>query len=405
MMDVCAYWLWLVMVFGPANPRIWSLSHEYENAESFVEALENDKVKGLTGGEKERISMYEVMDAAIIIDECRSAGYGVYCYESEEYPSKLKLNSNPPAVLFTKGQLDLLNSGLIVNVAGTRSPSSYSVMVTEHLCNALAKRGCIISSGLSEGIDMYANKAAIDLGCPTIGVCGLAIEMYEDDEFIGKITENGLIISETCAALDYPRPKFTDRNRILVSLCDSMIFVEGSIDSKGLKMCDQAIAAGKFLFVVPPHDITDKRYGGQSWLIRRGCRPVFSEADVLYTLAHLDITKLKFDYIGAEYTELSDYSFFADESPVLEDDEVKGPPKKRAASQNKPPKSKTAEVDISSLDDFGKAIYELLKEKPLIADVIASRLGADIADVLSKLTMLEIDGFVVSMPGKQYGAL
>ena len=401
-MDECAYWLWLVMVFGPANPRIWLLSRNFDTVDRFVSALEDGKVRGISGGERERISQYEVMDAALIVDEYRSAGYGVFCYDSDDYPEKLRGIPNPPAVVFVKGDIDILSSGLIVNVAGTRSPIPYSVKVTQWLCTDLANRGCIIASGLSDGIDVRANDAAITAGRPTVGVCGLAIDMYEDDPFIDKITENGLIISETCAKLDYPRPRFADRNRLLVALCDAMVFVEGSTSSRGLNMCEQANAQGKFLFVVPPHDITDQRYGGQAWLIRRGCKPVLSAEDILFCLAHMNVEMLEYEGVGEAYTEPEDYSFFSSESPSQE---TKSNKKKKTASEDNTRTDTSEETapDLSELDELESSIYELLRREPLLADVIAAKLEADIADVLSKLTMLEVEGFIVSLPGKRYG--
>ena len=71
-MDECAYWLWLVMVFGPANPRIWLLSRNFDTVDRFVSALEDGKVRGISGGERAKLCFAIMMQEhgnVLILDE------------------------------------------------------------------------------------------------------------------------------------------------------------------------------------------------------------------------------------------------------------------------------------------------------------------------------------------------
>ena len=81
MNDIRIYWLWLVIVFGPANPRIWRLSKHYDNAEHFVKALLDDTIEELTGKEKNRIKKIKFSDARKLLEYCNEKGINVYCYE------------------------------------------------------------------------------------------------------------------------------------------------------------------------------------------------------------------------------------------------------------------------------------------------------------------------------------
>ena len=393
-MDVCAYWFWLVSVFVPADRRIWTLGREYASAAEFAEALINGRVKDISSVDAERIRKLDLRSAEQAVAEYESRGIKVYCYESEGYPERLRETSNPPAVIFVKGSLDFLDDSLAVCIAGAREPSEYSVTVTEMLSSKLAKSGCVIVSGLSPGTDTLAVKAACDEGSPALGVSGVAIEHYYDDDTANMVTgSGGAIISELCDKFDMRVPHFGERNRIMAALVDAVVYIEGSAQSKGLDICARAIAQGKDLLVVPPHDITDPRYSGQAALLRKGCIPVFSEQDVLFCVAHEGIQRLGYDSVG--YRSAEDYSFFRESFPAAAHKVQRKPKQERSA-----PAAKLK--DISSLEGNVKNICTLLADGPLLADVIASRLGLDISEVLAALTMLELNGYVLSLPGKRY---
>ncbi len=403
-MDVCAYWFWLVMVFGPANRRLWKLSLGFDTVERFASAVKENKIESLFPKEVERAAEISFIEAAEIVDEYRANGISVYCYESEGYPEKLRDTANPPAVIFLRGSLDFLANNTLVDFAGAREPSSYSAAITRSLSDKLSSKGCAISSGLAVGIDQIAVKAALDGGYPVLAVVGLSIDLYEDDPFASEIEKHGAILSENCERFENPRPRFSERNRLIAALSDAVIFVEGSSKSRGLDLCEQTIAAGKYLFVVPPHDITDDRYSGQAWLIRRGCKPLFSDKDVLFYLAHGNVGMIDYEGIGGIYSEPGDYSFFRDESPETDNDKPR--PRNSIRSSYQTAHEEVDDIsepkDFSQLEDTDRSICELLEKEPLLADVISAKLGMSISDVLAHLTILEFNGFVESLPGKRY---
>lgn len=407
-MDYRAYWLWLVLIFGPANSQIWKLSKDYANVYDFVKALQNDRIDPANKSLKERMDKYSLDDVREMIEQCENAGINVYSYESEGYPEKLREIANPPAVIFVKGSLDFLEKFFLINVAGTRSPSDYSKKVTHEICKGLCRNGCVIVSGMADGIDTAAAETAIECQCAALGVCGSEIDLYDEktDEFIAAVVKNGALISETCTAMGVVRPKYSQRNRLIAGLSDAVVFVEGSLNSRGLDICEHAVSHGRFLFVVPPHDITEKRYQGQSWLIRRGCKPLFSVQDVLYYIAHLSVDQLNYNNIAEDYADIADYSFFIDESPAGSANSKKAESKRSVSDNSEEETVRTPKnTDFSALDDLSRSICETIAEKPMLADSIASALDADISEILAKLTMLEVEGYIESLPGKQFGLI
>ena len=400
-MDKRVYWLWLVLVFGPANNRIWQLSAKMKSTEEFCKALREGKIPELTVPERKRAASIPFEEAERIISVSGVKGIRVLSYECEEYPERLREIANPPAVLFLRGSLDFLKDRFVVCIAGSRTPSEYSQKVTAYIARTMGENGCVIASGLSAGTDILAENIASDCGFMTLGIYGLAIDSFVQGEDADP-AECGAMISELHSEMNFPRPKFAERNRLITALCDALVFVEGSRDSRGLELCNSCISQGKLLFVVPPHDITDPRYLGQALLLRRGCRPFISDKDVLFELSHMGLDRLEYNARSAEYTDIGDYSFFTDEVSAEKKEKSSAGHRKKAAAP-KPQETPSPVQDLSELDEKEKKIIQLLKEGPMLADEISAKTGSDISETLSALTMLELDDFVVSLPGKRFG--
>lgn len=392
------------MIFGVGNSRIWELSANYDDAQDFYRALKDKEVSGLTDKEKENIDKISQDDAQKIIDNCKDKNINVYCYESEGYPKRLKAIANPPAVLFSLGSLDFMNNNCTIAVVGTRHPSDYSVSIAEILCNDMLNKGILLCSGFANGIDQIANTTSLDKGKPTVAVCGTALDHdYPPDcfEMKMKIAQKGAVISEHIPGSKTFTNAFKLRNRILVGISQGVVFIEASRDSRGLDNYIHATAQGKPVFVVPPRDITDKRYFGQRYLLRNDCVPLFNADDVIGRLAFEGFDSFAFT------KDLGDFSLPVEDSKFFNDDEIK---QRNAAVKSKNKHTDTEQaheqyipaVDYSQLDEKESAVCKVLEDGKALADTISLKSGIDISTVLSTLTMLELEGIVNSLPGNQF---
>ena len=371
-------------------------------------ALDDHMVSGLNDKELQRIGKYSLKDAEIIKKRCEELGINIYCYESEGYPDRLKRIANPPAVLYTYGNLDFLNDKCVISVVGSREPSEYSVKITKHICADLIRRNCLLASGFAGGIDQIANRVAIENNSKPIAVCGTALDCdypKGSNELKKQIAENGVVISEYFPGYKPFGNAFVNRNRILTGLSNAVLFTECSKESHGLDNVNHAISQGKQVFVVPPHDIYDSRYFGQRDLIRNECQPVFGAEDIVFSLGNERYQSLRL------VESLGEFTLPAEDSAILNNGEPKTV--KHRKSKRKVPDSKTVsetevvkptpEPDLSGLDDTQKSICKLLKSGNMLVDEIAAKLGMDISDVLAQLTELELYGTVKSYPGKMFG--
>lgn len=402
-------WLWAVMVFNPGNKRLWKMSANYDSISDFVHAAQNGEIDAMTEAEKERAAAVTFDQAEKVLNDCDDMGIKYYSYESEGYPRHLKTIADPPAMLFFKGNLDFLIDKRLIAVVGTRRPSEYSLEITDKLGSDLIDRGFLLVSGFAEGIDQRVNTVSMNKGSFPIAVCGTPIN-YDyprgSSELKELVANNGVVISEYYPGCKVLSGAFVNRNRISVGISDAVLFVEAKKDSHGLDNYNHAVYQGKPVFVVPPHDIFDKRYFGQRDLIRNECKPIFSADDIVYTFSRGG----EFDFDNIQ--SLGDYNLPADDSVFYnhkndkEENKKKKVIKKNKVKITEPQleESKPAvEIDYSSLDEIQTKICRVLENNNLIADDIAARLGLDISQVLAELTELELFGYVRSLPGKMFG--
>ncbi len=96
-------------------------------------------------------------------------------FDDQAYPPQLKEISNPPPILFVKGDVSLLLEPQIAMV-GSRNPSSSGVKTAIEFAQALAAAGLTITSGLALGIDAASHQGALNVNGSTIAVVGTGLD-------------------------------------------------------------------------------------------------------------------------------------------------------------------------------------------------------------------------------------
>ncbi|MCR1903091.1 DNA-protecting protein DprA [Lactobacillus taiwanensis] len=132
------------------------------------------------------------------------------------YPDRLREMYNPPTLLFTRGDLSLLQKEITV-VVGARQPTSYSRFVLKQLIPQLIEQDFVIASGLARGVDGIAHRETLNNHGKTIAVVGNGLNHFypqENKALQEEIVAKGLLISEYLPDTP-PRPyRFPERNRI-----------------------------------------------------------------------------------------------------------------------------------------------------------------------------------------------
>lgn len=213
--------------------------------------------------------------------------------KSEQYPKMLRHIADPPARLYCRGNLSLLNTECFA-VVGSRAITAYGKEVVRHIIPSLARHFTIVS-GMAIGIDGSAHRATLDCAGQTIAVLGSGIDdksIYPSiNHRLGQdiLKSGGLIISEYkpgTKARDY---MFPERNRIVSGLSKGVLIIEADEKSGSLITAKSAGEQNRDVFAVPG-SIFSTKSGGPHKLIGQGAKLVVSAKDILdeYSLLPLD---------------------------------------------------------------------------------------------------------------------
>lgn len=189
-----------------------------------------------------------------ILDEFYKYNISAVTYVSKNFPKKLKNLSDPPLVLYVRGDVSLLGKKSIA-IVGTRKPTTYGRIVAEKFTKELSEAGLVTVSGLAYGIDTIVATSTLEVNGKTIAVLAGGLDSIYPSQNKGladKIVENGgLLISEYKPFTRPAQYAFIDRNRIVSGLGLGTLIVEAGKTSGTMSTARHAIEQGKELFVVP----------------------------------------------------------------------------------------------------------------------------------------------------------
>lgn len=202
----------------------------------------------------------------------------------KEYPPGLKKLSNPPTVLFTKGNRECLIPEKSIGIVGARKMTSYGENVTQVLVGELVLNDFVIISGMALGVDAASHKSCLENKGKTIAVLGCGVDCpfpKENERLYEEILDGGgLIVSEYPLGMEPLPGSFPARNRIIAGLSLGVLVVEAGEDSGSLITAEWGKRLGKPVFAVPG-PITSQQSRGSLKLIKEGGILVQSAGDIL----------------------------------------------------------------------------------------------------------------------------
>ncbi len=399
-MDETKYWLWLNMVFGTGNHRIWEVMSFFRNAEKAYYALTSDNsVVSLNENESKNVFGVPLHNAEVFLENCKKRGIGVICYNSQEYPAQLRHIYNPPSVIYYRGNISCLHTDITVTAVGTRKADSYSLKAAKEICSELSARGAVIISGFAVGIDLACSMAAADIGRPTVCVMGCGVDVdYPKQNFAYRDTilaAGGAFISEFPPGTQPYAPNFPKRNRILAALGKAAVVFQAGAKSGSVITANLAAGQGREVLCLPPADIFSGGYAGNIKLLRDGALPMYDASDVM------DCITGRKEQLPPQYTARAASSADIAEDISAVNDMMYEPSIIPAGQERNDRGQKRAELpdDLSAQQ---KRIAEALENGALHADELAQSLELDPSELMTELTELEIFGVVRSLPGKMF---
>ena len=446
-----AMWIWLAQKCGVASTEILPLVEYFDSIEQIYGA---DFDAYCESGVSERLAedlCDKDTDAANrIIDACQKHRVGILCYDDARYPSSLRSINDPPAVLYYSGRLPDFNKGLYVATVGTRRMSEYGMRAAYKIAYEVASAGAFIVSGMALGIDGVASAAAVAAGGKTVAVLGSGIDMVypkEHKTLMDKIMQNGVVITEYAPSTPPFGSNFPIRNRIISGLSQATVVIDADVGSGAMITAKHAILQGRDIYAVPSN-IDARNSSGTNSLIRDGAQAVLCGNDIIknYTLVYRDWLNLK-RLRDAEAGSQLDPSVLDEMGVASRKESVGGRTKapSRGVSVksderrvNKPTVNEkaTSRVDVAisdntenkgedeksikesghsqkrSGDNSREAVESLSEKQRRVFDEIPvdmavtidylTKTGMKLGELMAALTVLEVKGLVISLPGAIY---
>jgi DNA processing protein len=215
---------------------------------------------------------------------------------------------------------------------------------------------------MARGIDGVAHETALESGGRTIAVLGSGVDRAYPPEhatLYRNIIESGAVISELPLGTRPLAFNFPARNRLISGLSLGVVVVEATEKSGSLITAALALEQGREIFAVPGA-VGASRSRGAHRLIRQGAKLVEQVEDIIEEIAPQLLSRSGGKILAAKR-----------ELPPHVSDEV-------------------------------RKIVDGLKERPIPIDEIIERSGLTPSKVLEILLHLELQGWVLQLPGKRY---
>ena len=178
-----------------------------------------------------------------------------------------------------------------VAIVGSRRPSPYGEAVAEQLAADLARAGVIVVSGLALGCDAAAHRGALVGGGITVAVMGTGIDIVYPAAHARLAEEivaaGGALVSQFPNGTAPRRHNFPARNLTMAALSEVVVVVEAVQGSGALITAEAALDLHKEVMAVPGSIFSPLSVGTHA-LIRDGAGLVQNARDVLAVLGMRD---------------------------------------------------------------------------------------------------------------------
>lgn len=358
-------WYWLYATKGAGKMTAAKLVEKTGDINALFEDIETIEPKG-----KLETRAVEALRVSKKADNFRreyyelmSRGVKLLVRQAGTLP-KSAMSVREVQMLYALGDESCLNAPC-VSIVGTREPTMYGGKSAHDLAMTLAQNGVTVVSGMAKGIDTCSHEGALDAGGKTAAVlAGGVYPAYprRNQNLCAELLEKGgVIISENPPNTPNRPQLFTERNKIISALSQSVAVIEGGEISGARSTAHAALKQGKQLFALPG-DVDNRMSELPRMLIEQGALPILGAESILDTLG-----------IKSER---------ANQGGKIISFEKAGEKNER----------QTMNLEWTKEE---KTILTALVEKPLTVDEVSECTRLEISAIMFSLLTMELDGRVV----------
>jgi DNA processing protein len=303
-------------------------------------------------------------DGARVLEEVDRMGGKCLLAGDPDFPASLSTIPDPPTLLFTLGDQELLARPAVA-IVGSRDHSSYGAEVASMVSTTAARAGLVVVSGMARGLDAVAHTAALEAEGGTLGVLGNGLGVIypaANRALYERVSGRGLLLTEFPPG-ERPRVgSFPRRNRLISGLGRVTVVIEAAAGSGTLITVEAALDQGREVMAVPGA-ITSATSVGTNRLIRDGAAPLLEAEDLLQHYPEVTSTQAQLVLTPSQPIE----------APLPD-----------------------------TLTPGERELATLLEREPRHLDLIAHETGRPVHEVLAMLSGLELAGVVEQLAGWRF---
>ena len=284
------YWIALSSIEQIDSVFIQRIYNYFGDIETAYKASLSDlsQIDGLSVKKAEKfVDKRKNLDIEKIYNTVLEKGIKYFTFDSPNYPKMLKEISDPPAVLYYKGNPEVCNFEKTVAIVGSRKASFHAKEAVEKIVSELEGTDICIVSGLASGIDTSAHTSALKHNLKTIGVIASGFDFTypaSNKSLYKQIEEGGgLVVSEYYPTFEPLKFRFPQRNRIVSGLSYGTLVAEASMRSGALITANLTLEQGRELMCIPGL-ISNPNTEGIYKLLKNGAALVTCAKDILEAL-------------------------------------------------------------------------------------------------------------------------
>ncbi|MBQ7333150.1 MAG: DNA-processing protein DprA [Clostridia bacterium] len=410
-MNNLLHWIWLSLSLRAGGKSFKKLYERFGSVTDIYNADEKDiaSVIGSRCFDYNSLVDKNLDEAEKVLNFCRTKSVGILVYADENYPQRLREISNPPVLLYYRGNLPDFKNELCISVVGTRYVSDYGRKNAFYVSRDLAKAGATVVSGMAIGIDGVALAAALSEGKATVAVIGSGIDVCyppQHKRLAREIVKRGCVMTEHAPGTKPNRQNFPTRNRIISGLSEATVVIEGNERSGALITARRAFRQGRTVYALPGN-VGNRNSEGTNLLIKNGAKAFSSADDIVRDFEHTHIGKLNpFKLLTPSSKSMASVLCEYEVEALSPGDKVFIPSGKKRA-KTEAPETKIPEKDnsellkkLSKLDTQLRNLYEripngeIISQDSLVSDDVPMR------ELMRALLKLEVAGLVTLLPGE-----
>jgi len=200
-----------------------------------------EEIKDILLSSKKEVCEDEVSNqvdkAEETIFRCNRENVKIISIIDDNYPSRLKAIKDPPAIIYCKGNIELLKKNTIC-IIGTREPNENGMRIAERVGAYYFSNQWTVCNGLAEGVDNHSIMSIDKNYSNVIGVMSGGLNYNQRNTLLKKTAENaekvlrkgGLLISEM--SLDKKEDTFSviKSCRIQAGVSNGLLLIQSPLD-------------------------------------------------------------------------------------------------------------------------------------------------------------------------------